>query len=332
MTDTATRELAIVIPSYKDIYLRQTLQSIACQTDRRFTLYIGSDASPYDLESIVDEFRDRIHIVYHRFETNLGASDLVGQWERCISLTQGEPYLWLFSDDDLMEPDCVATYLALPEEFRSSALFHFNLKVIDSTADSDKCGCVSEAAKYPSRLDAREYIRAKLTGRIISFVVEFVFPRKLYDKAGGVQNFDMAWGADFMTWVKMAAEAPLGIISEPQSENAAVIWRKSDSNISPDKSHDVMIRKLNAVIDNAAFLKSLFRHKYKTFFSLRPRFRWLRFPLGDIYRARDLLTREDIRLLTKAYMRKVGFIEAALLTRLLANYRRSHSPHHALQS
>ena len=32
MTDTATRELAIVIPAYKDIYLRQTLQSIACQT------------------------------------------------------------------------------------------------------------------------------------------------------------------------------------------------------------------------------------------------------------------------------------------------------------
>ena len=38
---------------------------------------------------------------------NFGGHDLVAQWNRCIQLTQNEPWLWLFSDDDIMGPRCV---------------------------------------------------------------------------------------------------------------------------------------------------------------------------------------------------------------------------------
>lgn len=95
--------LAIVIPAYKSTFLAAALDSIAVQTCQDFTLYIGDDNRPNHLGAIVDRYRDRINLVYHRFDTNLGGKDLVAQWERCIDMSQGEEWIWLFSDDDVME-------------------------------------------------------------------------------------------------------------------------------------------------------------------------------------------------------------------------------------
>ena len=99
--------LAIVIPAYKSTFLAAALDSIAAQTCKDFILYIGDDCSPNNLGEIVDGYRDKINLVYKRFDTNLGGKDLVAQWERCIDMTQGEDWLWLFSDDDVMEKNCV---------------------------------------------------------------------------------------------------------------------------------------------------------------------------------------------------------------------------------
>lgn len=40
--------LAIVIPYYKLTFFEETLQSLANQSDKRFKVYIGDDASPED--------------------------------------------------------------------------------------------------------------------------------------------------------------------------------------------------------------------------------------------------------------------------------------------
>ena len=79
--------IAIIIPAYKKDFLRSTLESIAAQDCRDFTVYVGDDASPADIYGIVHSFEDRIDIVYHRFEYNLGRTDLVGHWKRCIDMS-----------------------------------------------------------------------------------------------------------------------------------------------------------------------------------------------------------------------------------------------------
>lgn len=295
-------KLAIVIPAYKTTFFRKTLESIALQTDKRFTLYIGDDCSPYDLNSIVDDFRDRIEIVYHRFEKNLGGKDLVAHWERCIALTKDEPYIWLFSDDDVMDSNCVESYLALPNDIKKNSLVHFNIRMIDDTEG----GIVKQLPMYSKKMTAGEYLEAKLSGKLISFVVEFVFSRNLYNKVNGFQNFDLAWGADFMTWLKMAANCPKGIITinEPDS---FVNWRKSGENISPNKTKPILIRKINSLIGNAAFIKNQMESFPEKYNPLNRRFRWLRFPLGEIYRNRNFLTIKDIRSLCKTYSKQVGY-------------------------
>ena len=108
--------LAIILPAYKGRFLSETLDSVAAQTCRDFVLYIGDDASPDALQEIVRPYESRLPLVYHRFDRNLGRTDLAGHWERCIALSD-EPLVWLFSDDDLMPPDGVARVLDAVDDF-----------------------------------------------------------------------------------------------------------------------------------------------------------------------------------------------------------------------
>lgn len=66
------KRLAIIIPAYKENFLFETLQSLANQTNKDFNVYVGDDCSPYDLQSIVSRFEDRLDIHYVRFSENLG--------------------------------------------------------------------------------------------------------------------------------------------------------------------------------------------------------------------------------------------------------------------
>ena len=110
-------QLAIVIPAYKAEFLEEALASLEAQTDRRFRVYVGDDASPGALEVICDRHRQQLDLSYHRFAENRGRDYLVDQWHRCIGLSS-EPWIWLFSDDDVMEPGCVAAFYAALEETR----------------------------------------------------------------------------------------------------------------------------------------------------------------------------------------------------------------------
>ena len=94
--------LAIIIPYYKLTFFEATLQSLAYQTDKRFKVYIGDDASPEDCNYLISEFKGYFDFFYLRFETNLGSISLTEQWERCISLSGGEEWIMILGDDDVL--------------------------------------------------------------------------------------------------------------------------------------------------------------------------------------------------------------------------------------
>ena len=231
-------QLAIVIPAYKSNYFRETLRSIANQTDKRFKVYIGDDNSPYDLRSIIEEFKDLISIEYYRFEDNIGGKDLVAQWRRCIDLTQGESYIWLFSDDDIMGATCVEEFYKTIEKNNRTEVFRFDVKVID-----DKGVCLRDV-KYPCVINSKELYKNKIKGIFECFVVEFIFKRVVYEREGGFVKFDLAWGSDLATWVNFGEKE--GIVTIP---NAWIYWRSSGSNISTDYKPKILKRKILALVD-----------------------------------------------------------------------------------
>lgn len=230
-----THRLAIIIPAYKAKFLPAALESIAAQTCKDFTLYIGDDCSPGPIGDIVEQYRDKIELVYLCFDNNLGGKDLVAQWERCIAMSKDEPYIWLFSDDDVMEPDCVEKLFRQIENTKGGYdVYHFDVKEINEEGEVTKA-----LPEYPQVLGAYDFYKGKNTGRCRSYVVENVFSRRIYEQSGGFKNFDLAWGSDVATWCIFCGKKGMFKIS-----GAHVLWRRSSQNITPDKSRQIAERKL----------------------------------------------------------------------------------------
>ena len=43
----------------------------------------------------------------------MGKKDLIAQWERCIQLSNDEPWIWVFSDDDIADSGCVDAFYSI---------------------------------------------------------------------------------------------------------------------------------------------------------------------------------------------------------------------------
>jgi hypothetical protein len=217
-----SHDLAIVIPAYKARFLNEALGSIAAQGSNGFEVYIGDDASTEDLASVCRRWEGHFPLRYHRFERNLGGHDLVAQWERCIALS-GQPWIWLFGDDDVMEPGCVSAWRNAAVANPQAELFHFDVLRIDAQSRP-----LCDEPAFPPRLTARSFLLQRLLFRISSYAPDYVFSRRAYEAVSGFQQFPLAWGSDDATWIKLAACCG-GIRSVP---GARIHWRLSGSNIS----------------------------------------------------------------------------------------------------
>jgi Glycosyl transferase family 2 len=229
-------KLAIVIPAYKTKYLRESLQSIAEQTNRHFRLYIGDDASPERVAEIVREFSKELPLKYHRFEHNLGATSLVQQWERCIRLSE-EPWVWLFSDDDTMAPGCVAAfYEVLAKADDRHDLYRFNTVTVNTTQNTTQ-----ENPPHPEEETGVDFLLAKLRGTRRSTFQELIFSRQAWEASGGIPDFPLAWAADDAFTARLGGCRPIRTILGPR-----VSWRLSDLNISNDDTPPIFHAKLKA--------------------------------------------------------------------------------------
>lgn len=237
--------LAIVIPAYKGVFFNRTLQSIASQTCKDFTLYIGDDCSPDNLKDITLSYFDKIKIAYKRFDSNLGRTDLVSHWERCIDMVSDEEWIWLFSDDDLMDADCVEKIYQTLAVKKDYDLLHFNVAQID---ENDRI--IKTLSSYPPVLSSEVFYDSRMRGELYSFVVEYIFRKSHFLNSGRFVNFDLAWGSDDATWIKLSEGK--GILTIP---DAMVYWRHSQYNISPNYNDlPVLLRKFAAQVEYSKWL------------------------------------------------------------------------------
>jgi len=234
-------QLAIVIPAYKPDFLSEALECLASQTCKDFTVYVGDDCSPHPLSDIVTPFAARMDLHYTRFDHNLGASDLIGQWERCIAMTQDEEWLWMFSDDDRMSSICVECFYRMIERYPKHRLFHFDVTVIDSDGRASRDPHYVKE-DFKEWLSAKDFLKKRLNYRVNSFVVEYIVNRDTFERQGGFVRYPLAWCSDDATWYKMGQGT--GILTIPDGR---IFWRKSESNITPNQSQDIQRLKLKAV-------------------------------------------------------------------------------------
>jgi glycosyltransferase involved in cell wall biosynthesis len=228
-------QLAIIIPAFRVRFLERTLHSLAAQTDRRFHLYIGDDASPEPIEPIIKKFQERLRLTYHRFSENLGSRSLTQHWSRCIALSR-EPWVWLFSDDDVMEPDCVASFYRTLEATRGEFnVYRFNTLVID-----EKDQPLRLNPPHPEQESGTQFLYFLLRGLRSCIAQEAIFSRAIYERHGWV-DFPLAWGTDNASQIVWAESKGLKRI-----EGANVRWRWSGENISSTRERKFKMVKARA--------------------------------------------------------------------------------------
>ena len=133
-------DIAIVIPAYRASSIHKTLYSLSAQTDRRFTVYVGDDASPEDLATIVSGFEDRLHIVYYRFPDNYGPEKATEHLKRCLGLIGDESFICILSDDNELTPKCIRRFRRTAASHPDYDVYHWNCDTIDVRSEVTEMG------------------------------------------------------------------------------------------------------------------------------------------------------------------------------------------------
>lgn len=181
--------LAIVIPYFKKKYFETTLESLAIQTEKKFKVYIGDDASTEDPTALLKKVEGQFDFVYHRFEENLGSSSLTKQWERCVSLVTQEDWVMILGDDDILGKNVVEAFYSNLEEVKSVDVIRFSSCKIDEKGDVS-----SNIFYHPKRESSVEFLFKEKKRSSLS---EYAFKRSQIIEIG-FKNFPLAWCSDIL--------------------------------------------------------------------------------------------------------------------------------------
>ena len=241
-------QIVVIIPYYKARFFRETLGSFANQTCKQFRLFVADDSSPESPVDILNEFSSKLTITYHRFDVNLGRKSLTGQWNRCVSMTE-DPWIWLFSDDDIAEPQCIELLLAELDHAPLADVYRFEKTIID-----DDGKVIEQRIVVPAIETSEEMILSRFRdGRSIT-IPEHVFSRDAFEREGGFVDFPLAWFADDASWAAMATVTGIKTI-----HGAAISWRNGNCNLSA-RNRDIPA-KVAAFVSYLKWLRRFARRK-----------------------------------------------------------------------
>ena len=250
--------LAIVIPYYKLTFFEAVLQSLAIQTDQRFKVYIGDDASPEDSSKLLKKYQGKFDFIYHRFEENLGGIALTQQWERCIAMTGDEQWIMILGDDDVLQENCVASFYANLSEINANdcKVVRFATQVINQDNK-----LISDIFYHPKIENSVEFVMRKLKGHTRSSLSEYIFDKnKLITTQ--FRDFPLAWYSDLLGVLEFSDFKNIFTINE-----ALVYFRLSGQNISSKNDNLV-----NKNIATYAFYYYLIDKKSRYFNALQKHF------------------------------------------------------------
>lgn len=103
--------VSICIPTYNGgEFIKETIESILAQSYDNLEIIITDDKSTDNTAEIVSSFEDK-RIIFIRNEKNLG---FIGNWNKCLSLTQGK-YMKVVCHDDILLEDTIKKQVEIME-------------------------------------------------------------------------------------------------------------------------------------------------------------------------------------------------------------------------
>lgn len=228
--------LAIIIPYFKIDFFEKTLSSLAQQTDQRFNVYIGDDASPDSPVELLEKYKGKFNFTYQKFEKNLGSICLTKQWERCIEMMRDEEWFMVLGDDDVLGDNVVEEFYKNYKEFNGvSNVIRYSSIVVDGNSN-----VLYDKNIHPKFENSMNSFFRKINGETRSSLSEYVFFKKKYDVIK-FKDFDLAWCSDDIAVLEIAGNKNIFSIN-----NSEVSVRVSSNNISGRK--DNQFKKNKAIL------------------------------------------------------------------------------------
>lgn len=202
-------KFSVAIPAFKASYLKECIDSILAQTFKDFELIIVNDASPEDIDSIVKPYLSDAKIQYYKNERNLGAVNVVDNWNKCLSFASGE-YFLLMGDDDKLCNNCLEEYVKLINLFPQCKVYHTRSWQINP--QSEVIGLTEPRPIWESVYD-NIYERIKL--HRAQYISDYLYETQQLKLEGGFYKLPMAWGSDDISAYRAAAVAGVAHTEKP---------------------------------------------------------------------------------------------------------------------
>ena len=111
----------VIIPAYNcRTTLDRTLSSLIAQTDPNFEVIVVDDCSTEDIKSIVDDYTNKLNIIYIRNEQNLGCG-----MSRQVGIDNAtQKFITFLDSDDMLMPYTIETFNSIIEANPDTEYLH----------------------------------------------------------------------------------------------------------------------------------------------------------------------------------------------------------------
>lgn len=223
----------VAIPAFKRKFFKDAIVSVLAQAYPKWELVIVDDASPENLNSIVGEFNDS-RIRYYRNDKNIGAENVVDNWNKCLGYAKGD-YVICMGDDDRLLPNCLEEYALLIEKYPGVGLLHGWTEVIDE--NSYVKSLAAHRCEFESAMSLAWHRRYAYR---VQFIGDFCFEIEWLRKQGGFFKLPMAWGSDDISAIIGASKNGVA-----NTQRVVFQYRVNSQTISNSGCNDI---KMDAVM------------------------------------------------------------------------------------
>jgi len=239
-----TTRFSILLPTYKRSFLKECIDSILAQTYELWELIIVNDASPEDIRGIVEAYTDP-RIRYYENQHNIGAKQLVKQWNYCLSLAKGE-YVICMGDDDRLKPNCLETYTQLIARYPNVAVLHGQTDIID-----EHDHLLRHTPSRPEIESAMSLLYHRMVDRMPQFIGDFCYRTADLRAKGGYYDLPYAWGSDDISAIQAADTHGIANTQETVFE-----YRDNNGSIT---RHPHIAGKVCAIIRESRWIRKFLR-------------------------------------------------------------------------
>ncbi len=229
--------VSVCIPTYNGAqFLHECIDSILSQNFHDFELLIVDDRSSDNTVDIASEYAakdSRIKVVIN--SQNLG---LVGNWNRCLEIANGEWIKFVFQDD-LLAPECLEKMMAATVVGTPIIYCDRNFIFEPQTPEATQKEYLSHLSVQhvfgeTVEISASQYAEIALKNIGINFVGEptsMMFHRSVFDRFGSF-NPHLIMICDFEFYTRIAIHT--GIVRVPEQLSSFRVHGKAASAVSKD--------------------------------------------------------------------------------------------------